>query len=126
MNLPHIPPPTSFAEGQRLAYGCLAAGAGMFFGLMCAAMVAILMWGGWPSAEFHSIVKIFGWALLAFIAGSITVTIGLMVGGPVGRFKGSASKSGLTWDVENSAPQAAQAVADSAQSTADTIKDVAP
>ena len=39
----HLPPPGTFAEGQRLVYGLLASAAGMFCGACAAAMVALLM-----------------------------------------------------------------------------------
>jgi hypothetical protein len=42
-----LPPPGTFAEGQRLVYGLLAAAAGMFCGACAVAMTALLMWGGW-------------------------------------------------------------------------------
>src|SRR5215203_5945631 len=58
-----LPPPGTFAEGQRLVYGLLAAAAGMFCGACAVAMIALLMWGGWSVAEEHSIVTIFGWSL---------------------------------------------------------------
>jgi hypothetical protein len=58
-----LPPPATFAEGQRLVYGLLAAAGGIFCGACAVAMVALLMWGGWPPAELHSIVLIFGWSL---------------------------------------------------------------
>lgn len=98
---PNLPPPTTFSEGQRLIYGLLAAAAGMFCGAMAIAMVALLMWGNWPAAEYHTIVIIFGWALGGFIACMSFVIIGLLTGGPVGRFKGGLSKGGLTFETED-------------------------
>ena len=89
-----LPPPQTFAEGQRLVYGRLAAGAGIFCGLCAIAMIALLMWGGWSAAEEHSIVVIFGWALGGFIAAMVAVIVGLLAGGPVGRFKVSATRDG--------------------------------
>ena len=50
-------------------------------------MVALLMWGGWSRAEEHSIVTIFGLSLGGFIAAMVVVIVGLLAGGPVGRFK---------------------------------------
>src|SRR5437763_1915450 len=50
-----LPPPGTFAEGQRLVYGLLAAAAGMFCGACAIAMVALLMWRGWSAAEQLSI-----------------------------------------------------------------------
>ncbi len=49
-----LPPPGTFAEGQRHVYGLLAAAAGMFCGACAVAMVALLMWGGWSAAEEHT------------------------------------------------------------------------
>jgi hypothetical protein len=96
-----LPPPSSFAEGQRLIYGWLAAAAGIFCGLAAATMVGLLMWGGWSSAEEHSIVVILGCALGGFIAAMSAVIIGLLVGGPVGRFKGSAGRDGVMIEAED-------------------------
>ena len=95
-----LPAPGTFAEGQRLIYAWLAAAAGMFCGAAAAAMVCLLMWGGWSTAEEHTIVLIFGWALGSFIVSMSVVIIGLLVGGPVGRFKGSASKDGVNLEAE--------------------------
>ena len=95
-----LPPPVTFAEGQRLIYGWLAAAAGMYCGLAAVAMVALLMWGRWSPAEEHTIVIIFGGALGGFIACMAAVMIGLLVGGPVGRFKGSATRDGVSLEAE--------------------------
>ena len=96
-----LPPPGTFAEGQRLVYGLLAAGAGMFCGACAVAMVALLMWGRWSAAEEHSIVVIFGWSLGGFIAAMVAVIVGLLAGGPVGRFKVSAGRDGASLGAEN-------------------------
>ncbi len=100
-----LPPPSTFAEGQRLIYGWLAAAAGMFCGVAAMAMVALLMWGGWSPAEEHSIVIILGCALGGFIACMAAVMIGLLVGGPVGRFKGSAGRDGVSLEAEGDAKE---------------------
>jgi hypothetical protein len=98
-----LPPPGTFAEGQRLVYGLLAAAAGMFCGACAVAMIALLMWGGWSASEEHSIVVIFGWSLAGFIAAMVTVIVGLLAGGPVGRFKVSASRDGASLEAEGEA-----------------------
>jgi hypothetical protein len=54
------------------------------------------MWGGWSTAEEHSIVTIFGWSLGGFIAAMVAVIVGLLAGGPVGRFKVSATRDGAS------------------------------
>jgi hypothetical protein len=97
-----LPPPGTFAEGQRYIYGLLAAGAGMFCGACAVAMVALLMWGGWSPAEEHSIVTIFGWSLGGFILAMVIVIVGLLAGGPVGRFKVSASSRGASLEADRS------------------------
>ena len=95
-----LPPPGTFAEGQRYIYGLLAAAAGMFCGAASGLMVALLMWGGWSRAEEHSIVTIFGWSLGGFIAGMIVVIVGLLAGGPVGRYKVSATRDGASVEAD--------------------------
>jgi len=98
-----LPPPGTFAEGQRLIYGLLAAAAGMFCGACAVAMVALLMWGGWTRDEQHSIVLIFGWTLGGFIAAMIAVIVGLLAGGPVGRFRLSATRDGASIEADSDA-----------------------
>src|ERR1041384_6755718 len=95
-----LPPPGTFAEGQRLVYGLLAAAAGMFCGGCAIATITLLMWGGWSKAEEHSIVAIFGWSLGGFIAAMVAVILGLLTGGPVGRFKMSATRDGATFETD--------------------------
>jgi hypothetical protein len=96
-----LPPPGTFAEGQRLVYGLLAAAAGMFCGAAAILMIALLMWGGWSPAEEHSIVLIFGWSLGGFIAAMVAVIVGLLAGGPVGRFKMTATKDGASIEADS-------------------------
>lgn len=95
-----LPPPGTFAEGQRYVYGLLAAAAGMFCGACAVAMIALLMWGGWSPAQEHSIVVIFGGALGGFIAAMVAVIVGLLAGGPVGRFKVEATRDGAIFEAE--------------------------
>jgi hypothetical protein len=96
-----LPPPNTFAEGQRYIYGLLASAAGMFCGAAAGFMVALLMWGGWSRSEEHTIVTIFGWSLGGFIAAMIVVIVGLLAGGPVGRLKMSATRDGASIEADN-------------------------
>ena len=96
-----LPPPLTFAEGQRTIYGLLASAAGMFCGAAAGLMVALLMWGGWSAAEEHTIVLIFGCALGGFIAAMIVVIIGLLAGGPVGRVRLSATREGASFEADS-------------------------
>jgi len=95
-----FPPAGTFAEGQRYIYGLLASAAGMFCGACAIGMIALLMWGGWSRSEEHGIVAIFGWSLGGFIIAMIVVIIGLLAGGPVGRFRLSASRDGATIEAD--------------------------
>lgn len=95
-----IPAPQTFAEGQRTIYGLLASAAGVFCGAAAGFMVALLMWGGWRAAEEHTIVIIFGWTLGGFISAMIVVIVGLLAGGPVGRFKVAANREGATIEAD--------------------------
>jgi hypothetical protein len=95
-----LPLPGTFAEGQRYIYGLLAAAAGMFCGACAVGIVALLMWGGWSAAEEHRIVAIFGWSLGGFIAAMVIVIVGLLAGGPVGRLKVEASRTGALLEAE--------------------------
>jgi hypothetical protein len=95
-----LPPPGTFAEGQRYIYGLLASAAGMFCGACAVAMIALLMWGRWSDGEEHTIVTIFGWSLGGFIAAMVAVIVGLLAGGPVGRFKVAANRDGASIEAE--------------------------
>ena len=95
-----LPPAQSFAEGQRYIYGVLASAAGMFCGAAACVTIALLMWGGWSPREEHTIVTIFGWALGGFIAAMVAVIVGLLAGGPVGRFKVSATRDGAAIEAD--------------------------
>ena len=99
-----LPPPGTFAEGQRYVYGLLAAAAGIFCGLCAVAMVSLLMWGDWSAAEEHTIVTIFGWSLGGFIAAMVVVIVGLLAGGPVGRFKVEAGRGGAMIEASGERP----------------------
>jgi hypothetical protein len=95
-----LPAPGTFAEGQRYIYGLLASAAGVFCGLCAVLMVMLLMWGGWSPAEEHSIVAIFGWSLGGFIGAMVVVIVGLLAGGPVGRFKVEATREGASFEAD--------------------------
>ena len=45
-------------------------------------------------------MTIFGWSLGGFIAAMVAVIIGLLAGGPVGRFKVAASKDGASIEAD--------------------------
>ena len=96
-----LPPPTTFVEGQRKLYGILMSIAGVCFGLAAIAAACVVIWGTWPEGLAKLRLYIIGGALLMACSGSISVTIALAVGGPVGRFKVKASRDGLETEAED-------------------------
>lgn len=100
MNLPHLPPPTTFTEGQRALFGCLVAAGGMFFGGFAAVFVSIFVWGGWPPDRYEQILSILGWGFMIVLGIVAIVIVALSLGGPVGRLKGGLSKDGLQIEAE--------------------------
>ena len=93
-----LPPPTTFAEGQRALFGWLMAASGVFAGAVAVGMIAVLIWGGWPSSLYGQILTILGLALGGFISALVVVIIAMAVGGPVGRFKATATKDGASFE----------------------------
>jgi hypothetical protein len=94
------PPPTNFVEGTRQLYGALMAAGGVFYGIAGAALTIALIYGPWAPATEALRLKLLGGALAGFFIGSITVTVALAVGGPVGRLKGKVSKDGAELESE--------------------------
>lgn len=100
-----LPPPQTFEDGQRKLYGILMAVAGICYGLAALAAAGAILWGNWPQDLDRLRLTLIGGALGGAILGSMAVTIALAVGGPVGRFKVSASKDGATIEAENTSPK---------------------
>lgn len=98
-----LPPPQTFEDGQRKLYGILMAVAGVCYGLAALAATAAILWGPWPSDLARLRLTLIGCALGGAIIGSMAVTIALAVGGPVGRFKVSATKEGASLEAESDA-----------------------
>lgn len=98
-----FPQPVSFNDGQRALYGALMSIAGLCFGLAALAAAAVVIWGDWPAELARLRLILVGGALGGAILGSISVTIALAVGGPVGRFKVAASKDGASVEADKDA-----------------------
>ena len=99
----NLPPPTTFVEGQRKLYGILMSVAGVCFGLAAIAAASVVIWGDWPAGLAKLRLYIVGMGLLMACAGSISVTIALAVGGPVGRFKTKITREGVETEAEGDA-----------------------
>lgn len=91
-----LPPPATFAEGMRWLFSLCAIIAGICIGVGLIGLVSILVWGGWPAERFEQIITILGWVAIGGLGLMAAVLIGMLVGGPVGRFKGSAGKDGVS------------------------------
>lgn len=96
-----LPPPLTFEDGQRKLYGILMAIAGVCFGLASLAAACVIIWGDWPISLANTRLLLIGGGFGLAITGSIAVTMALAVGGPVGRFKVSATKDGASLEAES-------------------------
>lgn len=97
-----LPPPATFPEGQRALFGCLSSLAGMAAFVFAVWVTRYFMTHSWDGEVLQGkVIDNLGWALLAALAVMSFVTIGLLVGGPVGRFKGGVGKDGANFEVED-------------------------
>ena len=98
-----LPPPATFAEGMRLLFAIAALLGAVAFGIGMVALVAVLVWGGWPAALYGKIIGILG---IVAIGGLVLIgvsQIGILLGGPVGRLKTGVGKDGVTVEAEGNA-----------------------
>lgn len=96
-----LPAPTTFPEGQRSLALALASAAGVFCGLCLVGLVLILWLGGWTVDTQAQRITVLAVAMVGLITGMIAVVLGLLVGGPVGRFSGSVGKDGASFEVKD-------------------------
>jgi len=94
------PPPTTFAEGQRRLYGLAAAVAGITFGLAVLVGAGIVVFGDWGKENVKAQLYILGGLVAAGTVNTTIVVIGLLLGGPVGKFNGKVSDGTRTLEVD--------------------------
>lgn len=111
-----LPPPTTFSEGMRLLFAVAVLIAGVAFGIGAIAIVAVLVWGGWGSNHYGQIISIIGWVAIGALALIGITQIGILLGGPVGRFKVAVDKTGAS--AEASSPDASNIAAAAAGAAA--------
>lgn len=92
--------PTPFDQQQARFYGRALTIAGIATGLFTVALIAVLVWGGWPGDLYSQIVTILG-----IVAGGAQVTLlyiihALAVGGPVQSSQLSFGKDGASFKTE--------------------------
>lgn len=130
MKLSGLPPPTTFAEGMRLLFALAALVAGISFGIGAIALVSVLVWGGWPPALYGQIVSILGIVAIGALALIGITQIGILLGGPVGRFKVSVDKTGVSGEAsgtgEPMVPASAVAAAASGAATGAVVASQPP
>ncbi len=95
-----LPGPTTFTEGQRALAMALASAAGVFCGLFALGVVLILWLGGWSASTDGQRITVFGMVLVGLLSAMMAVIVGLLIGGPVGRLKGSVGRDGDEFEAE--------------------------
>jgi len=98
-----LPPPATFAEGQRAVALWSMSAAGAFYCLGTVGMILLLWLGGWSVRSEHDRLLYLALIGLSYALGSIAVTLALAVGGPVGRFKLGAGREGLSAELTDDA-----------------------
>jgi hypothetical protein len=96
-----LPPPTTFAEGERKLYGRAAGIAGVAMGLAVLVGASIVVFGDWGAGLLKLQLYILAGCLAVGSLNTTIVIIGLMVGGPVGRFKVEATKDGASVEADS-------------------------
>lgn len=95
-----LPPPQTFAEGQRKLYGIAAAVAGICFALAVLIGGWIVVFGDWGRDLLKTQLYILAALLAAGCLNTTIVLIGLLLGGPVGRMKVSATRDGASVEAQ--------------------------
>ena len=95
-----LPSATTFSEGLRLVFSVCALLAGVAIGIGLIGLASILVWGGWPEARYQQIIEILGWMAIGGMAMMSVLLIGMLLGGPAGRFKAGAGKTGVSIEAE--------------------------
>jgi hypothetical protein len=86
-----VPPPATFAEGQRKLYGIAAGAAGIAFGLAVLVGASIVVFGDWGPGLVKAQLYILAGCILVGSINTTIVIIGLLLGGPVGKLSGKVT-----------------------------------
>lgn len=90
-----LPPPLTFAEGQRYRMVNMMALAGIITILAAVALTGILVFGPFTAATESLRLYILAGALAGFLTATLGVIFALTVGGPVGSYRVEVNKDGL-------------------------------
>lgn len=100
--LKNLPKPTTFEQGERLKFGLMMVGGGIFCGLGAVALTIMFAWMAFKlPAHQLPIIYILAGSLVGAIVGMMVVLISMAVGGPVGKLKASASREGVSFEASD-------------------------
>lgn len=100
-----MPKPSNFNEGLRWLFAISGIAFGIAVGVSLVILVGIFVWGNWPAQFYGQILTILGWIAIGALSLLAITQIGQLLGGPVGRFKGSVSlKDGVSFDADGDKP----------------------
>jgi hypothetical protein len=68
---------------------------------MSIVLIVIFVGGGWPEGRYEQILTILGFGFGGFLVGMMVVMIAMAVGGPIGRFKASVSRTGANFEASD-------------------------
>lgn len=96
-----LPKPQSFEDGQRQFFGVAMVSAGIFAGLTSLGMVGLFYYIAISNPTMMALcLKIIAGGFGGFLLSMVIVILSMAVGGPVGRFKLSASKEGVNIEAD--------------------------
>lgn len=91
-----LPKPENFEQGQRKLFGLAMIGSGLFVGAVALCLVGFFAYLAFKFPDHReTILYVLAGALGAYLVLQSIVMVSMAVGGPVGRFKVSASKEGM-------------------------------
>lgn len=92
-----LPQPKNFEQGQRKLFGLLMVASGMFSGAVALALVIFMSVLAYQFPTHRALILyVIAGGLAAYLIMQSIVMIAMAVGGPVGRFKVSATKEGAS------------------------------
>jgi len=90
---------------------------GIFYGAGTVGIILLFWLGSWSARSEHERIMWIALIGISYALGSIAVTISCAVGGPVGRFKMDASRSGVGFDLSSDDQPAATVTTTTAVTT---------
>lgn len=92
--------PSTFEQAQARFYGRALVAAGVAIGCATVALIAVLVWGGWPTDLFGAIITILGVTAGGAQGILLYVIHALAIGGPVKNSQVILNKEGVNLKTE--------------------------